>query len=117
MPKPRCCAAAAIAETASRGSSVGLQSFTQGLVGVAAIDVKNAEGVGDEKAVELPALERLGKLDPEGQLLVAMRLAVRVAPQAGRRMGHGGAFEAVEADAAITRHTNSQRAPRSDKPA
>jgi hypothetical protein len=94
-----------------------LQSLTQGLVGAAAIEVENAEGVGDEKAVELPALERLGELDPKGQLLVTVRLAVRVPPQARRRMGHGGAFEAVEADAAITRHTNSRRATRSDRPA
>ena len=58
-----------------------LQSFAQGLVGTAAIDVENTKGVGDEKAIELPALERLGELDPEGQLLVAVRLAVRVPPK------------------------------------
>ena len=94
-----------------------LQSFAQGLVGTAAIDVENAKGVGDEQAVELPALERLGELDPEGQLLVAVRLAVRVPPQARRRMGHGGTFEAVETDAAIARHSNSQRAARRAEPA
>jgi hypothetical protein len=31
-----------------------LQSFAQGLVGTAAIEVQNAEGVGDEKAVNFP---------------------------------------------------------------
>ena len=62
-----------------------LQSLTQGLVGAAAIDVENAEGVGDEKAVELPALERLGELDPKGQLLVTVRLARPSPPSYGRR--------------------------------
>ena len=94
-----------------------LQSFAQGLVGTVAIDVENAKGVGDEEAIELPALERLGELDPEGQLLVAVRLAVRVPPQARGRMGHSGTFEAVETDAAIARHSNSQRAVRRAEPA
>jgi hypothetical protein len=94
-----------------------LQSFAQGLVRTAPIDVQNAEGVGDKKAVEFPAFERFGELDPEGQLLVAVRLAVRVSPQARRRMGDGGTFEAVETDAAIARHSNSQRAVRTAKPA
>jgi hypothetical protein len=52
-----------------------LQPFAQGLVGIAAIDVENAERVGNEQTVELPALERLGELDPKGQLLIAVRLA------------------------------------------
>jgi hypothetical protein len=94
-----------------------LQSFAQGLIGTAAIDVENTKGVGDEKAVEFAALERLGELDPEGQFLVAVRLAVRVPPQARGRMGHGGTFKAVETDAAIARHSNSQRAVRTAKPA
>jgi hypothetical protein len=98
--------AAAIAETASRGV-VGrrLQAFAQRLLRAAAIDIEDAKRVGDEQAVEFSAFERLGELDPERQLLVAVRLAVRMAPQARGSVGHGGALEAVEADSAVWGHS------------
>jgi hypothetical protein len=94
-----------------------LQSLAEGLVGAAAIDVEDAESVGDEQAVEFPALKRLCELDPKGQFFVAVRLAVRVPPQARRRVGNGGAFETVEAYTAITCHSNSQRAAHFEGPA
>lgn len=50
---------------------------------VAAVDVVGAEHVGDEDAVEPPALQQFRQLGPVGQVLVAVRLIVGMAPQPG----------------------------------
>jgi hypothetical protein len=86
-----------------------LQTFAQRLIGTAAVNVKNAQCVGDEKAIEFSPLQCLGQLNPKRQLPVSMRLAAWVPPQTGCGMSDCGALEAVKANAAISHCQNSRR--------
>ena len=71
----------------------------QGRVGTPPVGVVDAREVGDEQAVETAALQRLRRLDPVGEVLVAVRLAVGMAPQADRRVADPGDLERVQVHA------------------
>ena len=80
-PKPRFLVTSAIAGTSCNGSLTGIcvECAKRG-VEIAAVDVVDAEHVGDEQAVELAALQDLGELDPIFEILVLPGTVARMRP-------------------------------------
>src|SRR6185437_8080713 len=64
----------------------------------AAIDVVDAEHVGEKDAVEQPTFERAGEPGPIIEIGVVHRPVARMRPEAGRLMPHAVHLEGVEAD-------------------
>src|SRR6202167_4648244 len=86
-----------------------LRGVTKGSVEVAMVDVIDAKDVGDEKAVELAALQNLGELDPIFEILVLPRTVARMSPKPWRLMPDAVHVEGVESD--LASHVSPQIAP------
>jgi hypothetical protein len=63
-----------------------------------AIDVMDAEDVGQKQRVEFAALEDLRELDPVFERVIAVGAIARVGPQAGRLVPDAIHVESIEAD-------------------
>ncbi|MGY3406631.1 hypothetical protein ACVWZV_002744 [Bradyrhizobium sp. GM5.1] len=59
-----------------------LGCVAQGCVRTVAVDVIDAEHVGQEQSVETAALQRSGKIDPIGQAVIFGSAVARMGPQA-----------------------------------
>jgi hypothetical protein len=79
-----------------------LRAIAQRRVEIAAIDVVDAEHVGDEQPVETAALEQLGEFGPVFEILVLPGAIARMRPQAGRLVPDAIHVEGVEPD--LARH-------------
>ena len=76
----------------------GLRGVAQRRVGAGAEHVINAEHVGEKQAVETPALQRPGEIEPIGQAVIVKGAVARMGPQPGRLMRHAVHGKGVEPD-------------------
>ena len=84
-----------------------LRSILERHLGRAAIDIVYTDHIGDEQAIEMPALELDGHVGPVIEVVIARRLTLRVPPGPRRLVGDACHVECVQDDSLLVTHTLS----------